>query len=290
MGAKDKGGARDTPIKSRTELYGPLILQLLGGGAAPPSGTSVRRPACPPRLLRIIYDAVLDSVKGGRAPCYAAPPLDAIRGDPDCRRLAKTLPAAMEKAAADLRAVRPAAVLRAEIGDFVTDDVGSMMVGRALEGVRLGLLGGDQYEQEMHLGTLTAIVAGHVADVLIEDGAGEPGKGRDPDELVHASLLSSEPALVLAVKIAAALANAVHSYISKLDASKRDDPRIVLIDAVAQAVAKACTRPALRDLQSRGDSEHRERLSGRMADDICGEVERSLAGRQTEIGGPGAEG
>ena len=289
MGAKGKGGGRDTSIRNRAARHGPHILRQLGGGAAAPPGTLAPRPACPPRLRQVVYGAVRGSTEGGRAPAFAAPRLDAIRDDPECCRLARALPAATEKTAAGLRAARPAAVLRAEIVDFVTDSVGSMMAGRALEGARLGLLGDDQREQEMHLGALTVIVAGHVADVLLEDCAGEEGKSRDPGELVHASLLSAEPALALAVKIAAALADAVRIHISQLDAAERNDPRIVLVNTVAQAVANTCTRSALRDLGSRDDPEHRERLSGRMADAICSEIARSLAGRQAKIGGPEAE-
>ena len=289
MGAKGKGGGRDTSIRNRAARHGPHILRQLGGGAAAPPGTLAPRPACPPRLRQVVYGAVRGNAEGGRAPTFAAPQPGAIRGDPQCRRLAKALPTAVEKAAAGLRAGRSTAVLRAEIVGFVTDSVVSMMAGRALESARQGLPGDDQHEREMHLGTLTVIVAGHVADVLLEDCAGDAGKSRDPGELVHASLLSAEPALALAVKIAAALAGEVHTYISKLDAAERNDPRIVLIDAVARAVAKTCTRSALRGLESRDDPEHRERLGGLMADAICSEIARSLAGRQTKIGGPGTE-
>lgn len=289
MGARHKGGDRDTPMKKMVSRHGPSILQRLGGGAAAPGAQAAPSGAaapCPPRLFQIVRDEVRSAAGGGQTPAFAALSLDAIRGDTDCRRLADDLPAAAKRARDGLSDGRNAAVLRAEIRDAVKDDVVSMMAGRALEGVMGGLLGGDQREQEMHLGALTVIVAGHLADVLLEDGADAPGKDRDSAGLIRALLLSAEPALFLAVKTAAALAKEGADYACRLGVAERDDPRIVLINTVAQAIEVAFGPHALRELESAGDPGRRERLAGRLAKSVCGEIARSLdGGRQAKIDG-----
>ena len=289
MGAKNKDRGRDTPMKKMAARHGPSILARLGGGAAAPPGAAAPLPAsCPPRLFRIVHDSVHHIAGGGREPAFEAPSLDAIRGDPDCRRLADALPAAAKRARHGLRDGRDAAVLRAEIRDTVMDDIVSMMAGEALEGVMEGLFGDDQLEQEAHLGALSVIVAGHLADVLLEDGAGAPGKGLDPAGLVRSLLLSAEPALLLAVKVAAALAKEGADYACRLGVAERDDPRIVLINTVAEAIGGACGTRALRELVSAGDPRRREQLAGRLAKAICGEITRRLVPRQEKIGGPEA--
>lgn len=287
MGARHKGRSRNDSMKNMVAQHGPHIFEQLGGGAAAPPGAADTLPAsCPPRFLRIVHDSVRYITGGGREPAFEAPSLDAIRGDPACRSLVDALPAAAKRA----RDGRDAADLRAEIRDFVMDDVTSMMAGRALREVRLGLLGDEQHEQERHLGALSVIVSGHLADVLLEDCAGAPGKGLDPVGLVRTSLESSEPVLFLIIKIVGALAKEVRNYISKLDPSERSHPRIVLINTVAEAIERGCEPRALRDLQSGGDPDHRERLAGPMAEAIWGEMARSLAGRQAKIDGPEAVG
>lgn len=291
MGARHKGRDRHTSMKNMVAQHGPHIFEQLGGGAAAPPGTADTPPAsCPPRLLRIVHDSVRYIAGGGREPAFEAPSLDAIWGDPACRSLVDALPAAAKRARDGLRDGRDAADLRAEIRDFVIDDVTSMMAGRALREVRLGLLGDEQHEQEGHLGALSVIVSGHLADVLLEDCAGAPGKGLNPAGLVRTSLDSSEPVLYLIIKIVGALAKEVRNYISKLDPSVRSHPRIVLINTVAEAIERGCEPRALRDLQSGGDPGHRKRLAGPMAEAIWGEMARSLAGRQAKIDGPEAVG
>lgn len=289
LGAKNKDTGRDTPMKKMVARHGPPILVQLGDGAAAPPGAADTLPAsCPPGLFRFVHDSVHYITGGGREPAFEAPSLDAIRGDPDCRRLADALPAASKKARDGLRNGRDAADLRAEIRDFVMDDVVSMMAGEALEGVMEGLFGGDQLEQEAHLGALSVIVAGHLADVLLEDGAGAPDKGLDSAGLVRSLLLSAEPALLLVVKVAAALAKEGADYACRLGVAERDDPRIVLINTVADAIEGVCGPRALRELVSASDPGRREQLAGRLAKAICGEIARRLAPRQDKIGGPEA--
>ena len=286
MGAKNKGDGRDTPMKKMAARHVPSILAQLGGGAAAPPGAAVPLPAsCPPRLLQIVHDSVHYIAGGGRELAFEAPSFAAIRGDPDCCRLADALPAAAKRARDGLRDGRDAAVLRAEIKDTVMDDVVSTMAGGALEGVMEGLFGNDQLEQEAHLGALSVIVAGNLADVLLEDGAGAPGKGLDPAGLVRSLLLSAEPALLLAVKVAASLAKEGADYACRLGVAERDDPRIVLINTVAEAIEGACGPRALRELVSAGDPGCRERLADQLADVIGSEIARRLADPQAKIDG-----
>lgn len=287
MGATYKGHRRDAPIKKLAALHGPPILRHLGGGAAATSGPGLdgSGPPPPPRIRQAAYDAVRGAAGGGRRAVFDIPPLDAIRGDLDCRRLAKTLLAAMDKADNGLGAGRATAALREEIKKHVVDDVRSMMAGRVLNGASLGLLGGNRREQDMCFSALAMIVTDHLAEAVLEDRAGAPNKGCDPAELEHASLLSSEPMLFIIIKISVALAKEVRNYISKLDPSKRGDPKIVIIDAVAEAVEKACTRSALRDLQSGGDPGCRERLADQLADVIGSEIALRLADPQAKIDG-----
>lgn len=289
MGSEGKGDKRDTPMKNRAARHGPPILDSFGGGTGAEPGAGEARTASRP-LRRIVLDAVRDTTRSGRPAAFAVPPLDAIRGDPDCRRLAEDLPSAVEKAGNGLRAGRSAATLRAEIKNLVMDDVRSMMVGRAFEGVRRDLLGGDQHEQEMHFGALAEIVADGLAEGILKDGRVAPGENPDPAELIRGSLLNAEPALFLAIKTVAALTDAAVDYACKLGMAERNDPKIVLITAVTQAIVKACETRPLCDLQSGDSAERRERLGGHMADSISNEIERSLADHQTKIGGPEAEG
>ena len=286
MGAPRKGGTRNTSMSSRAARHGPPILRHLGGGTA--SSTPAAEPVCPPLMRQAVRDAVLAAAESARPPAFAAPSLDAIGDDPACRRLDETIQSALKKARTGLRAGRPEAELQREIRDLVMDGVQNLVVGDALEGMWLGLFGGDQYEEEMYLGAVTAPVGWQLAAEVLVDAAAESGEGRTPAELVRAALLSAEPTLYLIVKIITALVDAAAEYVRGLKAAEADDPKVMLTNATAQALERIGTPAVLRGPIHQADSKSRARLV-RMADRICREIVRQLADPQTKISGENAE-
>lgn len=287
MGAPRKGGGRDTPMSRRTALHGPSILQHLGNGAAPPAPAA--KPACPPSLPLIVHDAVHAMGKSGRRPTFAAPSLEAIESDPACRKLEEIVPVAVDRAREGLCAGRLGADLQGEIRNLVMEDVQNLVIGDVFKDVRLDMLDGDHDEEDMYLGVVAASVAEQLAAEVIGDAAAEPsGKGRVAAELVRAALASAEPTLFLIVRIAAALADAAAEYIRGLKAAEKDDPKMVLVDAAAQAVVKAGAS-FLRGPLPLGGTGGRKQLA-RMADDICREIVRQLSDPQEKIGGQDEEG
>lgn len=286
MGATRKGGGRNTPISRRTALHGPQILQHLGDGTASPAPAAV--PTCPPRLRRIVHDAVLAMGKSDRNPTFTAPSLNAIGGDPACRGLEETIPVSMKRARAGLRVGRSNAEVQKEIRDLVMGDVQNLVIGDAFKDVRLDMLDGDRDGEDMYLGVVAASVSKHLAAEVVGDVAAGPfGKGRVAAELVRAALLSAEPTLFLIVRIVDALAGAAAEYIRGLKAAERDDPKMVLVDAAAQAVVKA-GESFLHGPLYTGSTGGRKHLD-RVADGICREIVRQLSDPQAKIDGQDEE-
>ena len=288
MGATPKGGGRDTSAKNRAAQCGPLLLQLLGDGAAPPASPA-GGPACPPLLRNAVRDAALEAYKSDRPPALAVPALEAIQGDPRYSSLAEIVSSAMEKARAGLRAGRPAEALQKEIKGLVMDDVQNLIIEVVPEGWWQSLLGDDQHEQEAYLGVVAEAVVKHLAATVVGDAEAAPDEGRAPAELVRAALLSAEPTLFLILKIVAALAGTEAERARRPGAAKSDDSKIVLIDAVAQAVIRIGAPAALNDPPHPGGPGNQEQVD-RTADGICREILQQLSDPQQKIDGQDTKG
>ena len=298
---REGAAAGDASAESRLARHGPRILRHLFGEAASPPPAS--ESTCPPRLFEIVRNAMLDTAGSGRQDFpAAAPSLDEVAIDPDFRQLAESLPAAMEKAGGGLCAGFSAAELRAEITERIIGDVRNAVLGGALEGMRRNLLGGDRREQEICLAAIGELAAEHLAIGLAAAASGgapasgadsadrRPLAGGEASELVRAALLYAEQAAPLVAKIARAIDDAVAGYARTLGVAERGDPTIAAVSAVARAVAGARTLGVLRDPLPPCGPRRRGQGGGQVAECICREIARHLAGPCAKIDGQEARG
>lgn len=299
MGAPREAGPAggNALAESRPARRGPRILRCLFGGAASPLPASEF--ACPPRLRRIVRNAMLDTAKSASSPAFSVPSLDAIGNDLGCRQLAEALPAAMERADRGLCAGLPAAELRGEIKNLIMDDVMGVVAGLAVRDAGSDLSSGGRHEREIFFGTIGALVAEHLAAGLVGGSAPAPGAGnasppppagRKAAGLIRAALLSAERAAPMAAKVARGIHDATADCVRAQGAAEGNDPTITITSAVAGAVAEVGAPTVPHGQQYPRDSGRRGRGDGRATDSICRGIVRRLASPPTKIDRRGKEG
>ena len=289
MGASHKGGNRDTSMMALTAQHGPTILRHLGDSVAPPAAPADGPAACPPSLHKAVRDAAFETGESGRPAAFSIPSLEAIRSDPVYHRLEETILDALEKARSGLRIGRSSDGLQEKIAELVIDDVRNLVIGGMLEDAGPNLLGDDEREQAMYFGAISESVTEHLAANIVGDAEAEPDRARASPELVRAALVYAEPTLLLIVSIVAALLAVAIECARELRAAEKNDPKIVLIHAVAQAVTKIGLPDALRDPPHSGYPKNREQLN-LMVEAICREIVQQLSDPQKKIDGQDAGG